>query len=441
MFGTPKNIVLVALFVASFPFLLRIAVRPAFALDCHPVLFSQKAGNQLLDPLSGLIIDQRMYDEVWVGYPITEAEGNNNPGIHWCWRNTQGTGLGQGSCQSNALSTQYLSPIEVLTDTTGRLYAAAPFTPFTPAHYDTTWEIAPWLGQGWGERQCTVYGTSVVRATNSFTCNRIGVATSHTGQTVHVGIFVDGSGLDRNETYYAVIKGEGAVDFGSGWQIPRLQWDGNNVTGGASYSPEQHLGTGTYTVVIARASTGCTVAQDNFDIRSCAAHPNCVTTMRVDVSDSTTEVPTANVRQLISQAEQNAQSGGSAPSVPYSLCEQIPETVLLADGSKARDRCDDCQSTAHNGIWTAVGCIKTTPTAIIHEFMRISLGLAGGVALLMILAAGLLFTTSQGDVKRTGHAKELLTSAVVGLLFIIFSVTILQFIGVSILQIPGFGGQ
>lgn len=125
---------------------------------------------------------------------------------------------------------------------------------------------------------------------------------------------------------------------------------------------------------------------------------------------------------------------GSGPGTgggTYSLCTQIGD-----EGAKAV--CENCSD--NDGIWTAFGCIKTNPRSIVTTFMQIGLGLAGGVALIMILAAGFLFSTSQGDIKRTGEAKELLTSAVMGLLFIIFSVVILQFIGVSILQIPGFGG-
>lgn len=123
--------------------------------------------------------------------------------------------------------------------------------------------------------------------------------------------------------------------------------------------------------------------------------------------------------------------GGSGEGTSYSLCSQIPE-------DSGRSICEECATA--DGIWTAFGCIKTNPQSIITSFMQIGLGLAGGVALIMILAAGFLYTTSQGDIKRTGEAKELLTSAIMGLLFIIFSVVILQFIGVSILQIPGFGG-
>jgi hypothetical protein len=71
--------------------------------------------------------------------------------------------------------------------------------------------------------------------------------------------------------------------------------------------------------------------------------------------------------------------------------------------------------------------------------VKLGLGIAGTSALLMILAGGFMLSTSGGDTKRVGEARELITSAVIGLLFIIFSVTLLQFIGVNLFHIPGFG--
>ena len=67
--------------------------------------------------------------------------------------------------------------------------------------------------------------------------------------------------------------------------------------------------------------------------------------------------------------------------------------------------------------------------------------MGGGVALIMTLAGGFILSTSQGDPQKANQAKEMITNSVIGLLFVIFSVIILQFIGVTILQIPGFGAD
>ena len=132
---------------------------------------------------------------------------------------------------------------------------------------------------------------------------------------------------------------------------------------------------------------------------------------------------------------------------PFLLCDQLPE------GSDAKEECIKCATgdasstdeepgdESRKGIWTAFGCVNRAPEQIAGELIRLGLSIGGGIGLLMILGAGFIFSTSQGDPKRVGDAKDLMTAAVTGLLFIIFPVNILQFIGFSVLQIPGFGGS
>ena len=47
--------------------------------------------------------------------------------------------------------------------------------------------------------------------------------------------------------------------------------------------------------------------------------------------------------------------------------------------------------------------------------------------------------TSAGNPETLAAGKDRLTNAVIGLLFVIFSVLLLQIIGFGILDIPGFG--
>ncbi len=130
----------------------------------------------------------------------------------------------------------------------------------------------------------------------------------------------------------------------------------------------------------------------------------------------------------------------------FDICAQIPED------SEAYGKCARCVAGQNVngsgippapeiplGIWTAVGCIENDPQSIVVVVIRVGMGVAGGVALLMILAASFTISTSQGDAKKTDEGREMITSAVIGLIFIIMSITMLQFIGVSIFRIPGFG--
>lgn len=90
------------------------------------------------------------------------------------------------------------------------------------------------------------------------------------------------------------------------------------------------------------------------------------------------------------------------------------------------------------GIETALGCIPTKNTsAFIAWFLGWAIGIAGGIAFLLILAAGFIIMTASGKPEQLQHGRELLTAAISGLILIIFSVFLLQLIGVEILKIPG----
>jgi len=87
---------------------------------------------------------------------------------------------------------------------------------------------------------------------------------------------------------------------------------------------------------------------------------------------------------------------------------------------------------------TAIGNISTEPQGFVRFIFGAVLGLAGGIALILIIISGYKLMASQGNPEGTKAALEQLTSAIIGLLFIILSFVILQIIGVDILRIPGF---
>lgn len=93
-----------------------------------------------------------------------------------------------------------------------------------------------------------------------------------------------------------------------------------------------------------------------------------------------------------------------------------------------------------DGIDTAIGCIPVGDT---NQFMGWILGWAvgvgGGIAFLLIVYASFMIMTSQGVPDRLKAGQELLTSAISGLIMLIFSVFILKFIGIDILGLGDFG--
>ncbi len=124
------------------------------------------------------------------------------------------------------------------------------------------------------------------------------------------------------------------------------------------------------------------------------------------------------------------QATGKMETVPFDLCKQAATQEEI-------DKCNECVK--KQSLWTAVGCVPTDAQGIVQSLLRIGLGLSGGVVILAILAGAFMFATSSGDTKKVQEAQEMISSAIIGLLFVIFSVIILQFVGISLLHIPGFG--
>jgi hypothetical protein len=87
---------------------------------------------------------------------------------------------------------------------------------------------------------------------------------------------------------------------------------------------------------------------------------------------------------------------------------------------------------------TALGPLSTDPLKLITRIFSIVLAIAGIAALSLIIASGYRLMVSQGNPEQVKGAREQLTAAIIGLLFIIFSLVILQVIGANILSIPGF---
>lgn len=84
---------------------------------------------------------------------------------------------------------------------------------------------------------------------------------------------------------------------------------------------------------------------------------------------------------------------------------------------------------------TAIGNITASAQGLVTGIFKILLLLGGTIALILIIISGYRLMTSRGNPEHVQGAREQLTAAIVGLLFIIFSFVILQFIGVDILGI------
>lgn len=91
------------------------------------------------------------------------------------------------------------------------------------------------------------------------------------------------------------------------------------------------------------------------------------------------------------------------------------------------------------GIYTAIGCVPTEPKAFVEGLLKYGTVAAGAIAFILMLLGALGMITAEGNPEAIKNSQERFYSAIVGLLLIVFSVLLMQVIGVDILGLPEFG--
>lgn len=109
-------------------------------------------------------------------------------------------------------------------------------------------------------------------------------------------------------------------------------------------------------------------------------------------------------------------------------------------GSNNANELTNCFNCAgNNGMWTGMGCLSLDLSTLISSFvLTTGIGVGGGFALLCIIYAAFMMQSSEGNPEKLKKAQEMITSCIMGLMLIIFSVFIMRIIGVNIIRIPGF---
>jgi hypothetical protein len=89
------------------------------------------------------------------------------------------------------------------------------------------------------------------------------------------------------------------------------------------------------------------------------------------------------------------------------------------------------------GFWSGMGCVPLRLENFITNFLlSFGIGLGGFVALICIILSVFTIQTSGGNPEKLKKAQENITSCILGLILIIFSIFILRLIGVEVLGIP-----
>jgi hypothetical protein len=139
-------------------------------------------------------------------------------------------------------------------------------------------------------------------------------------------------------------------------------------------------------------------------------------------TSSLTCYTTVGGKKCLSQAQIKALPNGEDTNPTVSA--QYP---ILCDGE--------------TGISTAIGCIHALgdQNTFLSDLLKWATGIGGGIAFVLMLYAGFMIMTASGNPERLKAGQELLTSAIAGLILLIFSVFILKFIGIDILGLDKFG--
>jgi len=124
-----------------------------------------------------------------------------------------------------------------------------------------------------------------------------------------------------------------------------------------------------------------------------------------------------------------------ATAVVVDASGQEDYKVRLCKGDTTGE-CSGCLN--RGGIYTAFGCFTGDADEFTSQILKFAVGIAGGVSFLMLIYGAFLYTISAGDPKALDNAKGTISGALTGLIFIIFSVILLNMIGFQILQLPGF---
>ncbi|MBI3366157.1 hypothetical protein HY041_00825 [Candidatus Roizmanbacteria bacterium] len=100
--------------------------------------------------------------------------------------------------------------------------------------------------------------------------------------------------------------------------------------------------------------------------------------------------------------------------------------------------------------YTMLGCIGTNlgtfqkegaVAGVVQTLLNIVFSIVGGVAFLSLIYGSFIIMTSQSNPERLNYGKRVVYGAIVGVIFSLSSVFLVNLIGSGILKIPGFGSN
>jgi len=101
-------------------------------------------------------------------------------------------------------------------------------------------------------------------------------------------------------------------------------------------------------------------------------------------------------------------------------------------------------------MFTMFGCINTkmdsfesdgAAASVVQVLLNVIFSVAGGIAFLYIIYGSFIIISSQANPERLNYGKRIILGAIIGVIFCVSAVFIVNLIAGGILKIPGFGSS
>ncbi|MBI1863680.1 hypothetical protein HYS03_00490 [Candidatus Woesebacteria bacterium] len=179
------------------------------------------------------------------------------------------------------------------------------------------------------------------------------------------------------------------------------------------------------------------LAQTNFTVNPGGKSPTCCSITYSDKNFC------SNVQGQITQGSCNPVPSGSeacpenCPAIDLrTTCGGNDIWVCAGTSSIPQYLCAPNGTQKAEGVNTAIGCVPITKIEDTTSFLLVrGAQLAGGISFLFMIAGAFQLITSRGDPEKLISGRQLITSAIGGLVLLIFCVFLLKLIGIDILGV------
>jgi hypothetical protein len=127
----------------------------------------------------------------------------------------------------------------------------------------------------------------------------------------------------------------------------------------------------------------------------------------------------------------------------------LPGTAAESNETLKINEADNLPPTPMPGkMYTQLGCLGTNlagfqeegaAAGVVQTLLNVIFSIVGGVGFLFMLYAAFIIMTSQANPERMNYGKKVLVGAIVGVIFSLSIVFIINLLGSGVLKIPGFG--